>query len=220
MALWLERRREMIKKHLKTLIITSLMILVPLVVGLVLWNELPEQMPIHWNASGEVDDWGSKPFVVFGLPLLMLAAQWLCVLGTGADPKQARHPEKVLQLILWIIPLINLVLFTVTFLVALGMSVQINVVMPLLVGTMIIVIGNYMPKCKQNYTIGIKLPWTLNSEENWNRTHRLAGWLWVVCGLGTFVATFLGAVWLLVPLLLMMILVPVTYSYILYRKGI
>ena len=77
----------MIKKNLKVLIITSIVILLPILAGLILWNQLPEQIPTHWNAAGEIDGWSSKPFAIFGLPAIMLAAQWLCVLGTAADPK-------------------------------------------------------------------------------------------------------------------------------------
>ena len=77
----------MIKKNLKTLIVTSVVILLPILAGVILWNQLPNPMPTHWNASGEIDGWSSKPFAIFGLPLILLAAQWLSVLGTAADPK-------------------------------------------------------------------------------------------------------------------------------------
>ena len=93
-------------------------------------------------------------------------------------------------------------------------------VMPVLVGLVLTVVGNYMPKCKQNYTIGIKIPWTLHSEENWNRTHRFAGRLWVVCGLGIMVTGFLGGFWYTMSLVLLMVLAPLLYSYLLHRKGI
>ena len=76
----------MIKKNLKVLIITSLIILLPIVAGVILWNQLPEQIPSHWNMNGEVDGWSSKPFAVFGMPLIMVALQWICALGAGADP--------------------------------------------------------------------------------------------------------------------------------------
>ena len=210
----------MIKKNLKILIITSIIILLPMVAGLILWNQLPEQIPTHWNANGEVDGWSSKAFAVFGLPLLMLAFQWICTLGTGADPKKANHPEKVVQLVLWIIPVITIFLFTVTYMVALGQEVRMEVIMPVLAGLLLTVVGNYMPKCKQNYTIGIKIPWTLNSEENWNKTHRFAGWIWTFGGLAIMLTGFVGGVWLFLPVVLVMVFAPMIYSYILHRKGI
>ena len=210
----------MIKKHLKLLIITSIVLLLPIVAGLILWNQLPDQMPTHWNAAGEVDQWNSKPFTVFVLPLIMLAVQWLCSLGTAADPKKANHSEKVLQLILWIIPCLSLVLMAITYATALGKEVRIDVIMPIVIGLVFAVIGNYLPKCKQSYTIGIKIPWTLNSEENWNKTHRFAGRLWLICGLVMILTGFFGGFWVFLPIVLLMVLAPFLYSYLLHRKGI
>ena len=210
----------MIKKNLKLLILTSIIILLPILAGVMLWDTLPAQIPTHWNAVGEIDGWSSKAFAVFGLPCLMLGMQWLCVLGTAADPKKVNHSEKILHLVFWIIPVISVGLFVVTYVAALGTEVRMEMIMPLLVGFVLTVVGNYLPKCKQSYTIGIKIPWTLNSEENWNRTHRLAGRLWVVCGIGIMLTAFVGGFWIFLPLVLVMILVPCIYSYILYRKGI
>ena len=209
----------MIKKNLKVLIITSIIILLPILAGLILWNQLPEQMPTHWNAAGEVDGWSSKPFAVFGLPLIMVAAQWLCMLGTAADPKKNNHSEKILHLVLWIVPTLSVVLHAVTYATALGYAVPIEVVMPVLIGLVFTIIGNYLPKCKQNYTIGIKIPWTLDNEENWNRTHRFAGWLWTFCGIGIICTGFFGGFWVFLPITILMVVVPIFYSYMLHRKG-
>ena len=210
----------MIKKNLKVLILTTVVMLLPIFAGLILWNQLPEQMPTHWNASGEVDGWSSKPFAVFVLPLIMVAAQWLCMLGTAADPKKNNHSEKVLHLILWIVPALSVVLHAVTYATALGYAVPIEVVMPVLIGLIFTIIGNYMPKCKQNYTIGIKIPWTLDNEENWNRTHRFAGWLWTFCGIAIMCTGFFGGFWVFLPITLLMVLAPIIYSYVLHKKGL
>ena len=210
----------MIKKYWKTMIITSLIILLPVLAGVVLWNRLPNQMPSHWNANGEIDGWSSKPFVVFGLPLILLAAQWLCVLGTGTDPKKENHPQKVLHLVLWIIPVLCVVLMAITYAVAMGKEVRMEMIMPVLFGLLFVIIGNYLPKCKQNYTIGIKIPWTLSSEENWNKTHRFAGWLWLACGLVIMLTGLVGGFWIFLVIVLLMVLAPFLYSYLLYRKGV
>ena len=210
----------MIKKHLKTLIITSILTLLPILAGLYLWDTLPEQVPSHWDVNGEIDGWSSKPFFVFGLPGIMLAFQWLCVLGTAADPKKANHSGKVLHLVLWIIPVLSIVLSAMTYMVALGHTVRVEVIMPLIIGLVFTIIGNYLPKCKQSYTVGIKIPWTLHSEENWNRTHRFAGRLWLVCGLGIMLTAFVGGFWVFLTIVLVMVIAPTVYSYLLHRKGI
>ena len=91
--------------------------------------------------------------------------------------------------------------------------------MPVFIGVLFVIIGNYLPKCKQNYTIGIKIPWTLDNEENWNKTHRFAGFLWVVCGVAIMFTGFFGGVWVFLPISFAMVLAPIIYSYLLHRKG-
>ena len=210
----------MIKKHLPLLIVTSIVIVLPILVGMILWNQLPDALPIHWNAEGEVDGYSSKPFAVFAMPLILLAVHWLAAVVTQTDPKKQNHPEKVKILVFWLIPAISLLVNLFTYSAALGKSLRVETVMPIFMGLLFMAIGNYLPKCKQNYTVGIKLPWTLHSEENWNRTHRLAGWLWVGGGLLCAVAGFFGAFLLTVPVLLVMALVPMIYSFLLYKKGV
>lgn len=210
----------MIRKNLKVLIITSIAILLPILVGVALWNKLPEQIPSHWNAAGEVDGWSSKTFAVFGLPVILLGLQWLCVFATSSDPKKAHHSDKILHLVFWIIPVLSAVLHVISYAVALGQEVRMEVVMPVFMGVLFLIIGNYLPKCKQNYTIGIKIPWTLSSEENWNKTHRFTGWLWTVCGLVIMLTGFFGGFWVLFGVTLLMVTAPFVYSYLLHRKGI
>ena len=210
----------MIKKHLKLMLITSIVILLPILAGVALWDQLPQQLPFHWNAAGEVDGWASKPVAVFGTPLLMLALHWLAMVITAADPKKAQQSDKIMQMIIWLVPLLSVLLAAFTYASSLGKDLPVERFVPVFLGLFFVIIGNYLPKCKQSYTIGIKLPWTLHSEENWNKTHRLAGWLWVVCGLAMMVSGFAGGFLLLLPLALVMVLVPMGYSFLLYRKGV
>ncbi len=210
----------MIKKNLKLLMITSVVIFLPILAGLLLWDRLPEQIPSHWNMAGEVDGWSSKPFSVFGMPLILLALHWFSVLMTSADPKKQNHSDKILQLVFWIIPLLNLVLSVATYTAAMGGFVRMEVIATVLCGLLFVIIGNYMPKCRQSYTIGIKIPWTLASEENWNRTHRLAGWIWMLGGVCVMAAGFFGFFWLMIATTSAMVLIPFIYSYALHRKGI
>ena len=208
----------MIKKYRRTLIITSLVLLIPVIVGLLLWNQLPDPMPSHWNIHGEVDGWSSKAFTVFGLPALMLALQWVCVLASMADPKYKNYNPKMIKLMFWICPAIGLVLSFMVYPAALGYSVPIETIMPLLVGALFIVVGNWLPKCQQTYTMGIKLPWTFASEENWNATHRFGGKVWFFGGIATMLTAFLGNFWIMMGILAVMVILPTIYSYLYYRN--
>ena len=99
----------MIRKHWKLLITTSIIILLPILAGVVMWNQLPEQVPSHWNAAGEIDGWSSKPFFVFGLPLILLAVQWLLLFVASRDKSNHDRNEKMQTLVLWIIPILSIV---------------------------------------------------------------------------------------------------------------
>lgn len=212
----------MIKKNLKTLIITSIIIILPMIVGVILWDKLPDKFPTHWNSKGEVDQYSSKAFTLFGLSGILLAVQWICVIGTSFDPKKQNHPTKILHLVFWIIPVLSIILYTITYLTAIGMDARVEIILPIIVGLVLAIVGNYLPKCKQNYTIGIKIPWTLNSEENWNRTHRFAGKLWVIGGVLIMLSGILykAFIWIFIPAIVLMVAVPLIYSFVLYKKGI
>ena len=208
----------MIKRNKGTLILTTLMMLIPMLIGLLLWNRLPEQIPSHWGIDGEIDGWSSKAFAVFGFPCLLLALHWVCVLASCADPKAKNYHPKMLQLVLWICPVLSLVLNSLVYATALGYPLEVQILMPLLVGLMFLIVGNLLPKCRQSYTLGIKLPWTLHNEENWNKTHRFGGKLWVIGGVITMATAFLGSFWILLAVLIVMVAAPTIYSYSLYRK--
>lgn len=209
----------MIKKNLPKLIITSLVILIPILIGLILWDKLPDQVPIHWDINGAVDGYANKMQVVFAMPLVLVAFQWICVLGTSLDPKKQNVNDKMFTLVLWIIPVISLLCNSMVYVTALGHKISVEIIMPLFMGALFVVIGNYLPKCKQSYTVGIKLPWTLDDEENWNKTHRLAGFLWVISGIVIMATAFLGVFWIFFVLLIPMVIIPFVYSYILYKKN-
>ena len=215
-----ERRQGMIRKHLKMMIFASLVILLPVAAGVVLWNRLPAQMPTHWNAAGEIDGWSNKGFAVFGLPLILVAAEWLCMMASVIDPKKKGHSEKVLKLVIWIIPVISVIVNALMYATVLGAAVRMEFVMPLMLGLMFVIIGNYLPKCSQNYTIGIKIPWTLHSEENWNRTHRFAGRIWVLGGIVVMLTAFFGGFIIFFGIVLALVLAPMIYSYLLHRRGV
>ncbi len=167
----------MLKANRKTLIIASIVTILPVLIGIMCWNRLPDVMATHFGMNNEADGFSSKAFAVFGLPLVLLAVLWAGALVTSYDPKRQNISPKMFSLMLWIAPVISLVAAVTMYPVNLGYVLDISFFAELVLGLIFIVIGNYLPKARQNYTIGIKIPWTLANEENWNRTHRLAGYL-------------------------------------------
>lgn len=211
------------KEHKGKLVLSSLLVLLPLVAGLLLWGRLPEQLPMHWNAAGEIDGWGSRFMVVCGEPLFLLVIHWVCVVVCFIDPKNKSQNRKALGLVLWICPAVSLLAGFMTLSTALGTEVlRVDKLMMVFLGLMLIVVGNFLPKCKQNYTIGIKVMWALEDEENWTATHRFASRLWVGCGVVTLLLAFLPwaevSLWISLGLILLATLASVLYSYLYYRR--
>ena len=211
----------MIKNNIKKIILTTLVTLSPIIVGLFLWNKLPDAVAIHWNFNGKADGFSSKAFAVFFMPLFIAAMHLICAFATGFDPKNQNYNPKIINMVLWICPVISIICNLFVYCTALGKELDVNFILNLVLGSMFITVGNYLPKCKQNYTIGIKLPWTLNDEENWNKTHRLGGRVWVLCGIALIVALPLPTKlqgFVIIPVLLIALLVPTTYSYLIYKN--
>ena len=210
-----------IKKNKWKLLISSIVTLLPVIVGLIMWDSLPERMATHWGFNGVADGFSSRPFAVFALPLILLAVHWVCVIVTAADPKNKNQTQKAVSLVFWICPFVSLFSGAVIYAAAFGMNFSINILLPVVTGLIFVVIGNYLPKCKQNYTMGIKVAWTLENEENWNATHRFGGRVWVIGGAVLMLCAFLPqSVMYYVFFVLIMLLgiIPVIYSYVYYRR--
>ena len=210
----------MLKENKRTLIITSILTILPVLIGLFLWNRLPNQMATHFGMNNEADGFSSKVFAVFGLPLFLLVMQWFCALVISRDPRKQNISSKLFTLVLWIMPCVSLYTAAILYPYNLGYAMNISFVAGLLIGVMFIVVGHYLPKARQSYTVGIRIPWTLANDENWNRTHRLAGHLWVAGGILMVIGALSGIMkgeWM-IAVLLILTLIPCVYSYLLHAK--
>ena len=210
----------MILKNKKLLILTSLLTLLPIPVGLLLWNQFPETMIIHWGFTGQPDGYASIPVAVFLPSLLMLLTHWFCIFVTSFDKGNQNRNRKIQTIVFWTIPVVcNISCFG---LYALALGVEFSPVLWTMVpmGLLFVLIGNYMPKTKMNYTIGIKVAWTYTSEENWAATHRFAGKVWVIGGILMALSGFLTNGWavtvMLVTIVILCIL-PIVYSWRYYK---
>ena len=181
------------KEYKKLIIATTLITLLPIVLGLILWNQLPDTIATRWGADGQADGWSSKTFAIIGLPLILTAIHLFTVLFTLNDPRRKNIHKKPLMLVFWIVPVTSLIMHGTVFLTAMGADVDVSVICFVLIGILFIVLGNYMQKLKQNYTVGIKLPWPLNSAATGNCTHRLGGKLFISGGTPVLLGVFDGS---------------------------
>ncbi|MBQ3488646.1 MAG: SdpI family protein, partial [Clostridia bacterium] len=207
-------------KNKGKLILSSIVILLPMVFGLLFRDQLPDRFATHWGAGGRPDGWSGPDFFLF-MPLLLLALHWMGIILTLKDPRNADQHPKAFRLVIWLVPALSLMMMGFVYFVALGNAFSALRLMQLVFGLMFTVLGNYMPKIRRNSTLGIKISWTLDSEENWNATHRFAGKVWAACGAAMLLGIFLPEGWS-VPLLLLAILpatiLPILYSWRFRKK--
>lgn len=212
------------KINKKLLLLTSILCLLPILVGLFYWKALPDKIPTHFDFSGKADGYSSKAEAVFFLPFLMVGVHIFSIVMTSISPKSQNIGPKGKALIYWIVPAIAIPVQMATFFSAMKVigAKQLVIGIGVLIALLIIIMGNYLPKIKQNYALEIRLPWTLDNEENWSKTHRFAGKVWVICGLIMLIDVLLqfALPYVLIPTFLFMLIAPLVYSYLLYKKQI
>ena len=214
------------KNNFATITLTSAICLLPIILSFIVYKNLPKQIAIHWDNTGTPNTFVPRAIAAFGLPFLFLSINLLSKLRLYNDPKRANneHPKAIQAFTAWLPPLLSLTVVPAILSIAIGASVSIRIIETGIVGMTLIFCGNYLPKCRQNYTIGIKLPWTLHDTDNWNKTHRMAGYLWIIGGMTRIIGTFIsakrtfGGVSLTILIIIPLIVAPTIYSYALYKK--
>jgi uncharacterized membrane protein len=195
-----------------------LIALLPVLYLFMNWNLLPESIPVHFDLKGNPNGYGSRWVYVImpvGLYLLMLALPKI-------DPRKANYD--VFEGSYYKLRLILGIFFgMITVSVVWGIVNHSNATqkfMPLSLFFLFMLIGNYLGNIRPNYFVGIKVPWTLNNDEVWTRTHKMAGKLWFW---GSLVGMALYFVvekmeYVFIPLLVILVVVPIVYSYVIYKK--
>ncbi|MBO4457072.1 MAG: SdpI family protein [Butyrivibrio sp.] len=171
------------KKRNRLLIIaSSLVVLLPMIPGIILWNRLPDRMATGFDFSGAVNNYGSKGFAAVGLYIMLLAIHLFVVFFSSLQEKDFEK-SKAAGMIMLICPMVSVLLAICIYGYALGKKIEIMPLVMLFLGFMYLIIGNYLPKIRRNYLVGIKVKWTLESDRNWDSTARFSGYLMFIAGL-------------------------------------
>lgn len=213
--------KQWIKENRVLICLSSVVTLLPMVFGILFWNRLPDVITTHWGADGVADGFSGKAAAVFIPAGILFILNLVCIFAAFFDKKNYNQNRKAMSIVFWIVPIISLLVNGMMYSTAFGMGFNLFWLMPALFGLLFVVLGNYMPKVRQNRTLGIKLTWTLRNEENWNKTHRLSGKLWVGGGLVLIATAFLATKVMLTIMAVVtvsMIAVPFIYSYTIYKK--
>lgn len=198
--------------------VTTVVILIPMFVGLILWNKLPDEIAIHFDLNGTPNNWCYKGWAIFGIPIFILVTHLFCLFTISNDPKKKNISDKIYNLSIWICPVCSIICGIMIYTNALGLSFFEFSILQAILGIGIIMIGNFLPKSRQNYTIGIRLPWTLSDKENWNCTHRFAGKVWILGGLILVINAFLNNQIIVYIVILLLVAIPLIYSWSYHHK--
>ncbi|MGL6175080.1 MAG: SdpI family protein [Cellulosilyticaceae bacterium] len=199
-----------------------LLSILSILVTLVLYTKLPSEIPIHFNASGEVDNWGPKSFALFTASLPILLGFFTLIIPK-IDPKRSSFSKhaKAYNIFIFFIVLFMLGIHWATFLFSLGYNISVDKVVMVFVGILFIIMGNYMPQIRHNYTFGVKTPWALHDENNWRATQRFGGYMFIIMGITSFLHLFIPSetsAYLFLVVVLGGVIACYFYSYLYFKK--
>lgn len=202
----------------KSFWLSVVLCLIPFVLSAVFYDKMPDMVATHFGFDNQPDNYSPKWIAAFLIPLIMLAANVVTWFAINAEPKRQGINKHIKRVILWMVPILSVIVQCIIIMYSVS-GVNLVSFVPLMIGVLFMVMGNYLPKCRHNYTMGIKLPWTLASEENWNKTHRMAGRVWIIGGIVITLYTFFNMHYILfLAVITMMVIIPAVYSYILYKQ--
>ncbi|MCC6936337.1 MAG: SdpI family protein [Thermomicrobiales bacterium] len=209
---------ETLRRYRLTWMLLAATLLAPVLV----YDRLPDSVPTHWNARGEIDAWMPKSIGAFAIPLTSAFVSILCVLAPALSPKgfEMNRMERVYPTMVAAIAAAMLYVTILMLRAALGTLVAMHHHAVGIAGLVFVVVGNYLGKSTRNFFFGIRTRWTLTSDEVWERTHRFAGPVFVVAGFVLLGSAIMEAVHLLVVLgvIAVTIIAPVVQSFLFWRR--
>ncbi len=193
------------------------------VVAVVTWTHAPDQLPVHWNLRGEVDRYGGKVEALLLVPLISAGLYALLLALPALDPGWANYKSfrNVYAMIRLAILVFLALIYGCIQLAVFGHDINMSVVIPLAVGSLFMLLGNLMGKIRPNWFVGVRTPWTLSSRRSWNKTHRLAGWCFVLLGALLIACGLTRSEWMVMTTMVASVVFVfwmILYSYLVWRS--
>lgn len=203
--------------------IPIILIITSVIISIVAYPFMPDQVPTHWNMQGEVDDYSSRLFNAVLMPGIIIFIYITLIVTPKIDPKKDNYQKftGMYFIIMVATILILIAIQIITTLVALGYDINIPIIISELVGVLFIVVGNYLPRARQNFFVGVKTPWTLMNEVVWDKTHRLSSKVFVLAGIVFMISVFLPIavqVYVIIATIALLVIIPIVSSYIFYKQ--
>lgn len=197
-------------------------IILVFIISIILFPQLPEKVPSHWNSRGEIDSWAGRGFTVIFFPILILGIYLLMTFMPLIDPLRKNY-HKFSSVYFWL-KTVFVVFFSLIYLYTLWTAFRNNLdiiyfILPLC-SLLFIILGFFIPKIKRNYFVGIRTPWTIHSEEVWNKTHKFSGKIFILAGIISLLAIIIKNYSFLIFIIVVMsaAVVSIAYSYFIFRK--
>src|ERR1035437_6878637 len=210
-------------KYLKEAVLWVI-IVIPYIYLYTVWNSLPESVPTHFDLAGNPNDWSSKTSLIFITGALSIGMYLLMVVIPFLDPKKKiqQMGDKYYNL-RFMLTLFFSILATYIIYIGKEGSIKDPKLLLALIGLLFAMLGNYFQTVRPNYFIGIRTPWTLESENTWKKTHRLGGRMWMAGGVLIALLSFSipnnpAFMIIFFTILAIITIVPVVYSYFEFQK--
>lgn len=200
------------------LIFSCIVCLLPICMGLYFYEELPEKMAIHFNIENQADNYASKNLTLFGLPLLMAAIQAFICIRSDINRNENENPPKIIKITKWIVPLLSIIVYTLTILVGLEKTVDVGKIILIISGTIFIAIGNYMPKMNYKDAIGFVKP-IPDNEKTFKEMMRIMGYTFVIGGIAIIVSSFISNKVAFITILGLCVLLSAENLYFPFKKN-
>ena len=205
------------KYNLKNEFPILLIVILPLIYLLTIWNTLPETIPIHWNLRGEIDGTGKKETLLWITFLLPVLTYLIFSIAPMIDPKRRLQNmgDKLMKLKFAIVLMMSVLAL---FIIYSSKQEELNSNrITMILGALYVIFGNFFPTIKPNYFIGIRVPWTLNNDDNWKQTHQFAGKFWLIGGILIIVSSLyskpgINNIFSLL-ITIVIVIVPIVFSY-------
>ncbi|MFI5263694.1 MAG: SdpI family protein [Candidatus Kapaibacterium sp.] len=213
-------QESFLKKEWALLVI----LILPFILIAIYWNRIPDRVPMHWNIRGEVDNWGGKNSVII-TPLINMGVALLLYFIPRIDPKKMNYPlfERAFRMVRLTLAAFVFAIFLLTVAPAMGVEVDANTFIYTAIPLLFLIMGNFMRSFRQNFFAGIRTPWTLSSPEVWEKTHRLAAWLWTGGSVVFIVFRLIVGRWDYLPHVFLsyigvLVIIPIVMSYVYYKQ--
>jgi uncharacterized membrane protein len=212
-----------IKNTLKKEWYVLIILLTPFIASILLWNDMPDIVPTHFNAAGEADDFGPKWINAFLLPGIAVITYLFLLFIPKIDPKKRiESAQKPIAAIRILISLFLVGIYSLVMMKSLDMDIDISRFVLISVGVVILITGNYINSIKPNYFIGIRTPWTLEDPDVWKKTHRFSSKVWIIGGLIMIISSVFinqkSYVYVIITSTLFLAVIPLLYSYFIFNK--